>query len=759
MFKQLVLVYGVGAVALLYGLSMLQTKRVATAMPLSIVIYILFIVVAFLSAFFSNQPADAMRGFALELGTVLSFVSIGIALILPLFLQRQRAMLLIGLGAVMLATLLLAAIGVTALLTPITAVMPNWPLISNAIGSLNDMAVLLAALLAGALVLVSTLRLGAIAWCCVLVCTALAILVIGLVQFEPLWFVLGGIALTLLLFQVSRLNVATASWSERIGVLYVLLITIICGLFLQFGSSIATGLVSYFGVEYADARPSIGTTIDIARSVYQEQPVLGIGPNQFSDAWRLYKDPDINQFAVWNTDFTGGYSLITTIFVTTGLLGGSLFVIFQAAVAAMTIRLFAAREESRSQWRSLSFIALAMALLLWLMTFLYVPSMTLLLLTAVLTGYALVTRYQATQLSFWFVSVPTFSRPVTQLVTCAMLLLFIVSYGLYSRMLTDQFRAVSTYTTIASQLATDATTFNEAQVIAQLNSAYAQYQHPTFQSAQASIVLEELNQLLTITDPTEADQAAFTELTQAGLAAASAAIASNSTEPAAYITQAQIYSVLNVAGVLGALDRATTSMATAKLLDPLDPSVDLALAQIHIQDGDQVQAMAALDNALALKPNYVEALNLLVQMHIASDNVAEAIINTQTIIQLEPNNPARYYQLGLLHRADSNTEAAIAAFDTALSLNSEFADARFLRAVTLAEIGQTQMALTELAKVSLTNPDNAFLQNTITQIENSLGGDQFLGGTTSVPTVSGASPIGIETFSNLPAEIPLSQFE
>ena len=57
------------------------------------------------------------------------------------------------------------------------------------------------------------------------------------------------------------------------------------------------------------------------------------------DAWRLYKDPSINQTIFWNTDFESGNGFVSTAMVTTGLFGVIAWVLFLGLFCWQGVRL------------------------------------------------------------------------------------------------------------------------------------------------------------------------------------------------------------------------------------------------------------------------------------------------------------------------------------------------------------------------------------------------------------------------------------
>jgi tetratricopeptide (TPR) repeat protein len=140
-------------------------------------------------------------------------------------------------------------------------------------------------------------------------------------------------------------------------------------------------------------------------------------------------------------------------------------------------------------------------------------------------------------------------------------------------------------------------------------------------------------------------------------------------------------------------------------------------AFMAVQAQDVSRAREQINVALQLKSNFTEALFLLTQIDIAEGNIDAAIATTRQITTLEPTNPTRYFQLGVLLAANEDSSGAITAYNTAISQDPNFANARYMLAMTYLETNQLQPALAQLEIVLQTNQDNAELQSLIAQLQ------------------------------------------
>jgi tetratricopeptide (TPR) repeat protein len=212
-------------------------------------------------------------------------------------------------------------------------------------------------------------------------------------------------------------------------------------------------------------------------------------------------------------------------------------------------------------------------------------------------------------------------------------------------------------------------------------ASFLLYPDDQFLSVRARLALLEMNQILTIAEPSETDQQRFLVVSNQAVTFADASVSQSGTEPSHYAVLAGIYNNLAISGIADAVGRATSSIAAAQALDPLNPTYALLTAQLAANRGDATSSRAALLQALQQKSNFSEALYLLAQLDIAEGNVESAISTTETIIRLEPNNPTRYYQLGILHSSADNLAAAKQSYETAIRLDPNFANAKIVTSI------------------------------------------------------------------------------
>lgn len=699
------------------SLSTLRFKQVKTVLPLPLAFFWLTVLAAFVSAFLSGDVQDALRGSFMEVHTAAFWLLLGLVMTVVLVLQRAKLMTLYTIIALTGSAALLFLYNVIRFfLGPVLDVgsFPNVTI--SPIGGLNDLA-----LFAGVTVvigLITLLQLPLKRWmsAAVAAIVTLGLLVLMVANFFNLWIIVGFFSLVFLIYILSRDTLfseetsATATGASPLVIGLTLMVAFISILFVVAGDYAGQQVSRVSDVSYIEVRPSLSATADIMRSVYQDDILLGTGPNRFADAWRLHKDRTINETSFWAVDFAAGFGLVPTVFITFGLLGGLLLLAFHGSLLVLAYRTLLRNDVQDSFWYYVATISFAATIILWGISYVYVPGVAVLLITALFTGLSFVSYGALVHRSNKTVTLVTNRRRGLLLMGTA-----VVSIVLAVTML---FTVVQQYTGQAT-FAAGARTANSVEEFEQaVQTAYQQYPDEQFLIALNQLKIRQLQELLALPEPTEAEQAQFVSLVQQAIALGTETVLRDQTSPAGYIALADIYNVLDRAGVENAAENVQTNITEAVNRDPLNPSYELSRAFLATQVQDYETARQHIDAALALKNNYTEAFFLLAQVAVQEGNVEQAIAATERVVQFEPNNPVRYYQLGLLLAANQQFAEAIAAYEVALQLDQNYANARYMLALAVANQGDTERAIAELRQVQASNQDNQQLAALIQELES-----------------------------------------
>jgi hypothetical protein len=349
------------------------------------------------------------------------------------------------------------------------------------------------------------------------------------------------------LFAPTKEEVKTAISPVLIGA--TMMVCIVSILFVVAGEYLGGRISSVTNINYVEVRPSITATLDIARGVYADDVLLGVGPNRFADAWRMHKDPSINGTLFWNTDFNAGFGFVPTIFINLGILGGILIVAFHALYLFLGYRMLLRGSSVDSFWFYFGVTTFVASVFLWGMSYVYVSGPAILLLAALFTGLSFV-AYQA------LVPKSSLTLPLVSSRRQGFFLMTVVIVVITA--------SVSILFTIGKQYVAQAQ-FTEARLTAQtpeefqqkVAAAAGQFRDDTFVGAIAQAKLITLRQMMVKPEPTEEDQAQFINTAGQAIELANLAISLDPSNPDARGILADILILLAAAGVTDAENRAT----------------------------------------------------------------------------------------------------------------------------------------------------------------------------------------------------------
>ncbi len=710
--KTILVVGGVFLAIIFFSLSVLRSGNVQIGAPLALGGLWIAVVSALVSGMLSGDMRDAFIGddFGVHTGAfilLLALVATTTAVVGHTKATIMRLYMLLAGSALVLGLFHVVRLFVGPEFLSLGLFVDA---VSTPVGGWNDLALFFGLSILLSLVALEQLPLtkwGKSLFGAVIV---LALIVLAVVNFFAVWIVLGLVSLIMLMYGLTkdRFSEKTLSFEGKKNALSIesivlsTLVFIVSLMFIIGGSTAGNMLSRLTGISYLEVRPSIEATVDIGRNVYAENALVGIGTNKFADAWRLYKDPSINETVFWATDFKGGSGYIPTLFVTTGIFGVVAWLLFFGLFLFAGLRMLFKAVHVDRFWYFFGTSSFVGAVYLWGMSFIYVPGVTMMLLAGVFTSITFVAYTTLLSTRTFSVSIAHNKRAGFALVGVVMLIIVASTSTLY--FVGRQYASVHTY---GSGLFAAQTGENLEIVEERIASAYAISESDVYALQLASYQLSKINALLGVAELSDEQEQELQASIQNGINAGQIAVDQDPTEPTNLTLLGSIYSVLASASVEGASDRAKEMFERARQYDPSNPFYALLLAQLSSRTGDLATARTFALDAVRLKNNYTDALFFLTQLDIAEGKTADAIATTRAIISLEPNNPARYYQLGVLLSANNEIDAAITAFEQAIARDTNYANARYFLALAYAQNGNTDGAREQLESVLALNPGNA----------------------------------------------------
>lgn len=721
--KVLLVLFGVVISVVLYGLYLLREGKLELRITTPQAAIWLVVLASLLSALFSGDLYDSLMGDFMAPHSVafMAFIAVLISSLGILRGSKQSVMRLYFLfivSAVVIALFhfLRLFFGEGFLSFGVFTANTSTPL-----GGWNDLALFLGLVLLLALLALSQLPLTKVGKVILGIVSVISLLLLAIINFYAIWIVLGLVSLVVLIYNLTQRKNSSAQLamtSEKTGsveaVLLALALALIAGLFMVSGSSLGAVSSELTGISYVEVRPSFNATFAITRESFKDSAIFGVGPNKFVDAWRLYKDPAINQTIFWNTPFQSANSFVTTSVVETGILGFATWAFFFGSLVYLGFRLLFSKAMADNFWRFVGISSLVATLYLWGMSIIYVPNGATLMLTAICTGVFLLAFTTIIHTKTYRFAIDQENRPQSFVFvgSVIMVLIALVSSAFFA---TQYFTTLDQFNKTVSTISAGDSLDNIETKIADIFSVV---KNDAFPRQIAIYKQAQLSALLAITEPTESDSQAFAQAITGGINAAQIATQYDATEVVNWQVLGQIYLLLSAAGVDGAYDRGKEALQKAIELSPTNPLLTMRMAELEFTAGNVAEARAMAEATIKLRPQFTEAIFLLTQLDVQDGNVGEAIARVRDLISLEPKNEVRYYQLGVLLASNGESQAAITALEKAISINGSYANARYVLAMQYLDNGRTEDAITQLESVRDLNPENAGVEALISSIRS-----------------------------------------
>lgn len=541
---------------------------------------------------------------------------------------------------------------------------------------------------------------------------AFSVVFISASNFMPVVVMLGLISLV---FFVYILSWSVGRVGEGHNVSLSSLVILVASVVLLLGGSNIGGYVSKaMKIQTTEIRPNFQTTMALTTTAWKQNIALGIGPNNFSKFWAAHKPIEINQTQFWNSDFYAGSGFIPTIAITTGLLGLLSLIAFIGMYLLSGVKaIFAQVNASRSRYLATS--TFLVSLYLWVMLFLYTPSITVLALAFIFTGLFTATLAPQGIIGQWKINI--FSNPKTNFLSVlSIVLLLIVSiaggYFVWERTI-----AVTTFQAGVIKYQTDG---NIAIAKESTAKAINMVQSDTYWRGLTEISVTDLGRVLgSITNQnqlTETVRAEIQGLIVDSVESAKKAVEIDNGNFQNWFALGRVYEILASNGIEGSLENARSTYAEAALRSPSNPSVPLALARLDALAGNLDGAKTNIAKALELKNNYTDAYFTLAQLEVASNNIPGAIRSVETATLVEPNNSGLFFQLGLLKYNQKDFAGSANAFEKSVAIMPDYANAKYFLGLSYYQLDRETDATKQFEEIAVTNPENQEVQLILTNL-------------------------------------------
>lgn len=542
------------------------------------------------------------------------------------------------------------------------------------------------------------------------------IIVMSSINISLIWIIVAGITCLISLYTISFMywDSETKSYIKKpsIPIYTIILFAVAVGSVL-FSATISQ-ITAKFSPYYSNMRPTIGKTLSAGVTSITHNPITGTGPNSFSHLWDQVKPQNISGTVYGTNTFYTGSSTILTWIVSSGIVGGIVWIALLVMIIIMMIRVLVYPKTSTAErYTIVSVISAALYLLVCglLMTVGTVVIMTL----ALCIGLVFFLDYnyiKKTETSVSFMKDPR-SSFFGILITCSTIIitlwiLFVVAY---------QYRALHYYQlgiadSNRGSVDTGLDTINRAVTIAD---------NDIFQRQLSQVALAKIQTLINKNQSTNSTALAEQIKTWGSNAVSHTerALAYNPYNTLNWINQGDIYRFMTKLGIAGTYDKSLYAYHQAQKTSPHDVSIDVYLAQLELAIGNTAEAKKILQASIDKQPTR-DAYVTHYQIALSERDMENADIMLIQALELDPKNPDLYYEYGLFSYAQANYQRAVQSFDQVITLDATYTQAYYYLAVALEKSGNTADAQQVITWLRNNNPNTDSILSTIRNSQTGL---------------------------------------
>ncbi len=432
--------------------------------------------------------------------------------------------------------------------------------------------------------------------------------------------------------------------------------SLLIGLFFFLSSaSVGYSLARSAGLIFNDVRPSLTSTLQVSRHALAVNPVFGIGAGRFANAWNMYHPVAINQTTVWNNQFATGYSYISSMLATNGILPTLAILALFVFVIIQGFKAFGLALPDKFS-RFISVTSLVVVIAFFFLALTTTPGLTILIVTFLFIGIlagvpSLSDKKQV--LTFNYLKDPRTSF-------IAILVLVVAIMTSFSAVYFSLNKFASTIYYNKAFFAKDA-----PSAISKVEKALALSPNDVYFQARTNLFV---NQFGTEARKENPDKTALQAYFSGAEQSAQAAVAWDSTDSGNWLSLSQVYQLVINKEKPETAQSATQAVQQAVKYSPKNPLPLLSLAQISIATGDTTAAYGHIADAIALKANYLDAYVLKAQLKQTNGDSNGARDALLAYTQVEPFDPSGYIVLGNFYVGNKDMPRAIEAFTQVKSL-------------------------------------------------------------------------------------------
>lgn len=671
-----------------------------------------------ISSFFSSSLYVSLFGSGFEIGTFGSMLVLFIIFFLSSIYFQSEKRLWYFVGSLFVGGLILVVFETFNILVGFDRILPGFlqgVSSGNLVGTWNNFALVLGLMVLLSLFTLELLKTKKSLRIAQYVLLSLGIILLIIINVPLVWLLVGLFSVILFVYSISLqhsgIRVIQGEDDKKKFPVSSLVVIFISLMFL-IGGNLISGFVSkYVNLNNPDIRPSIVTTSQIAFKSFKHNPFFGTGPNTFVIDWALWQPKDIAQTVFWNVDFTNGFSLLSTFAVTTGLIGLISLLLFLSVFVIRGIQsIRIALHNTFTNYFIMT--TLMISIYSWITVIFYNPNILMLMMAFASSGILigiLVYKQAIPVKDFSFLS-----DPRNSFFSILVLLVLMVSAISLTYVYVEKFTSIL-YFSKGLNVGNTMETLTKSEE--NLLRAITLDKSDIYYRNLSQVYLGKMNLLLNNKDISQdALKSDLQQLVNLAQEKAELAVVQNPKQYLNYMNLGNVYSALVPLSVANSYESAFAAYDKALTLSPNNPSIPLAKASLEFVNKNNKEARKYINEALALKVNYIDAIFLLVQIETNEGNLSEAIKKAEMAGEFAPNDPTVFFRLGLLRYNNNDYSGAISAFEQAVIKDTTYLNARYFLGLSYKKAGRSSDALVQFNILNKVIPDNEDVKNAISSI-------------------------------------------
>lgn len=463
----------------------------------------------------------------------------------------------------------------------------------------------------------------------------ISLFLVASVNFPLVWVLLGISSLVIFVYKTSITLHKGEEEEGKKHFPYLSLVVVLVSLLFFLNPVVPTSTPTPLGnvipnllkVSNLEAGPSLGATMWVTKEVLEKDPIFGLGPNKFSNAWALHRPESMNNNTFWNVDFSAGFGLLPTLVSTTGGLGILAFIVFLVLFLVVGVRSVFSGIKDGVNWEMMAFFVLS--LYLFVSSFFYFTGVVIFLLSLAFAGVfaGLVASNSNSEISVSFLSDHRKSFFYILLLILVVVFSIATSFKYLGRL-----SSVSYF---------NKALFAETIPVAEdaINKALYLYSNDVYLRTYSEVYLLKLNSIASKgANLSDEDKASLQDSYNKAIGGAERATLYDPSNYSNFQALGSVYQTAGSLGGEGAYDQAVLAFQKASNLNPIHPRLKLILAGVSFANGKIQDAKNYAKEALTLRPNYIDALVTLSQIAKNEGNNSAALSYGQQALVLNPSD-------------------------------------------------------------------------------------------------------------------------